>query len=110
MDLKLPFQLKIKYLLSNDDHFEGKAEFHDKEYRINIQAQDGEKFLKIPFSVIGITEKEMLMRISGPSGVYAQDHMIIKEQSECIEINSDSIFYEISNDQEKYDTLEIFVK
>ena len=77
MELKLPFQLKIKYLLTRDDHFEGKAEFHDKEYRINIQGQNEEKFLKIPFNVIGITEEEMLVRISGPSGVYVQDHMII---------------------------------
>ena len=110
MELKLPFQLKIKYLLTHDVHFEGSAEFHGKEYRINIQGQNEEKFLKIPFNVIGITEEEMLVRISGPSGVYVQDHMIIKEQSEWIEIESDSIFYEIANDQEKYDTLEIFVK
>jgi len=110
MDLKLPFQLKIKYLLSHDNHFEGKAEFHKKEYSINIQAQDEEKSLKIPFSVLGITDEEMLVRISGPSGVYVQDHIMIKEQPELIEIKSDSIFYEIANDQEKYDTLEIFVK
>ena len=110
MELKLPLKVRIKYLLSHDQCFEGKTEFHNKEYKINIQAQDDEKVLKIPFSVMGIADKEMLVRISGPSGVYVQDHIIIKEQSELLEIKSDSIFYEIANDQEKYDTLEIFVK
>ena len=110
MELKLPFQLKIKYLLSHDDHFEGMAEFHNKEYKMNIQAHDSDRILRIPFSVLGITDKEILVRISGQSGVYVQDHITLKEQSELIEIKSNSIFYEISNDQEKYDTLEIFVK
>ena len=110
MELKLPFKVRIKYLISNDEFFEGTTEFHNNNYKINIKAQDDKKILKIPFSVIGITAKEMLVRISGPSGVYVQDHMLIVEQAELIEIKSDSIFYEMTNDQEKYDTLEIFVK
>jgi len=110
MELKLPFKIKIKYLLSTNDHFEGKAEFHKKKYKIDIRAQNTEKFIKIPFSVIGIADEEMLVRISGPSGVYVQDHITLKEQSESIEIKSNSIYYEIENNQEKYDTLEIFVK
>ena len=110
MELKLPFKIKIEYLLSYDEHFEGKAEFHKKQYKIDIRAQHEKKFIKIPFSVIGITDKEMLVRISGQSGVYVEDHVTIKEQSEMIEIKSDSIYSEIANDQEKYDTLEIFVK
>ena len=110
MDLKLAFKMKIKYLLSSEEHFEGMTEFHKKEYLLDIRAQNEEKFIRIPFSVIGITDKQILVRISGPSGVYVEDHITLKEQSELIEINSDSMYYEIANDQEKYDTLEIFVK
>ena len=51
-----------------------------------------------------------LVRVSGPSGLYVQDHVKFNGNSEVIEIGSDAVFYEITNNQEKFDTLEIFVK
>ena len=110
MELKIPFKLRVKYLNLNKDHFEGKALFHEKEYNIDIHAEADKKKIKVPFPVMGVTDEEILVRISGPSGVYVQDHVQFDGQSECIEIESDSIFYEVSNNQGKFDAIEIFVK
>ena len=110
MELKIPFKLRVKYLNLNEDHFEGKAIFHENEYKINIHAEVYKKRIKIPFPVMGVTENEILVRISGPSGVYVQDYIPLIGESEWIEIESDSIFYEVANNQGKFDTMEIFVK
>ena len=110
MELKLPFKLRVKYLNRNDDHFEGKILFHEKEYQVDIHAQVNKKTIKVPFPVIGVTDKDILVRISGPSGVYVQDHIQFNGQSECMKIESDTIFFEIANNQDKFDTIEIFVK
>ena len=110
MELKVPFKVKVNYILNHEDHFEGKAIFHEKEYSLKIEAETEEKIIKIPFSTMGVTDDKILVRVSGPSGVYVQDHIEIKGKSELIEIKSNSIFYEISNNHEKFDTLEIFVK
>ena len=110
MELKIPFKLRVKYLNLNEDHFEGKAIFHENEYKINIHAEVYKKRIKIPFPVMGVTENEILVRISGPSGVYVQDYIPLSGESEWIEIESDSIFYEVANNQGKFDTMEIFVK
>ena len=110
MELNVPLKLKVKYLNLNKEHFEGKAIFHEKEYNIDIHTQVDKKKIKVPFPVIGVTDEEILVRISGPSGVYAQDRLQFNEQAEWIEIESDSIFHEVSNNQGKLDTLEIFVR
>ena len=110
VELKLPFKLKIKYLNANGDSFQGKAVFHEKEYPIKIHAENNEKIIKVPFPVMGITDNEILARLSGPSGVYVQDHVKFKGQSKWVEIDSDMIFFEITNSQHKFDTMEIFVK
>ena len=110
MELKIPFKLRVKYLNLNDDHFEGKAIFHEKEYKVNIHAEVTQKKIKVPFPVMGVTENEILVRISGPSGVYVQDYIPLSGESEWIVIESDSIFYEVANNQGKFDTIEIFVK
>ena len=110
MELKIPFKLKMKYLNLNEDHFEGKALFHEKEYQVNIHAEVDKKTIKVPFPVMGITDEQILVRVSGPSGVYVQDHIQFGGGSEWIEIESDSIFYEIANNQGKFDTIEIFVR
>ena len=110
MKLKLPFKLKIKYLNANENRFQGKAVFHEKDYPINIHAENNEKIIKVPFPVIGITDDNILVRVSGPSGVYVEDHVNFKGQSKWIEIDSDIIFFEIANSQHKFDTMEIFVK
>ena len=110
MELKVPIKLKVKYLNLNKEHFEGKAIFHEKEYNIDIHAKVDKKKIKVPFPIIGVTDEEILVRISGPSGIYTQDHLQFNEQPERIEIESDSIFYEVSNNQGKFDTIEIFVR
>jgi len=110
MKLKLPFKVKINYLTLNNNKFDGKAKFHGKDYAISIHAQNNEKIIKIPFPVIGITDDEILVRLSGASGVYVEDHIKFKGKLERIEIDSDTIFHEIKNNQIKFDVLEIFVK
>ena len=110
MELKLPFKLRIKYLNANEGGFQGKAIFHDIEYAINIHAQANEKIIKVPFAVMGVTDNEILVRVSGPSGVYVEDHVKFKGESKWIEIDSDALFSEITNNQNKFDTMEIFVK
>ena len=110
VELKLPFKLKIKYLNANGDSFQGKAVFHEKEYPIKIHAENNEKIIKVPFSVMGVTDDEILVRVSGPSGVYVEDRIKFKGKSKWVEIDSDIIFFEIANSQHKFDTMEIFVK
>ena len=110
MKLKLPFKLKVKYLTKNKNSFEGKVIFHGKEYSVNIHAQNNEKVIKVPFSVMGVTDDEILVRLSAATGVYVQDHVKFKDTSETLEIHSDLIFQEILNNEIKFDTMEIFVK
>ena len=59
---------------------------------------------------MGVTDNEILVRVSGPSGVYVEDHVKFKGESKWIEIDSDALFSEIANNQNKFDTMEIFVK
>ena len=66
MELKIPFKLRVKFLNLNDDHFEGKATFHENEYKVNIHAEVDKKKIKVPFPVMGVTDEEILVRISGP--------------------------------------------
>ena len=110
MRLKLPLKIKIKYLTKNKNNFEGKVIFHDKEYSMNIHAQKNEKVIKVPFSVLGVTDNEILVRLSAASGVYVQDHLKFKGTAKKLEIDSDLIFQEILNNEIKFDTMEIFVK
>ena len=110
VELKLPFNVKIKYLNEHENSFQGKVVFHEKEYSIIIRPQENEKIIKVSFPVMGVTDNQILVRVSGPSGVYVQDHVKFKGKGKFIEIFSDIIFYEIVNNQKKLDTLEIFVK
>ena len=110
MRLKLPLKIKIKYLTKNKNNFEGKVIFHDKEYSMNIHAQKNEKVIKVPFSVLGVTDNEILVRLSAASGVYVQDHLKFKGTAKKLEIDSDLIFQEILNNEIKFDAMEIFVK
>ena len=110
MDVKLPLKLKIKYLNAIENSFSGKAVFHDENYSINIHGQSNGKIIKVPFSIIGVTDNEILVRVSGPSGVYVQDHLKFNGESKMIDIDSNIIFFEIASNQNKYDTMEIFVK
>ena len=110
MKLKLPLKLRLKYLNRNKDHFEGKVIFHEKEFAIDIHATTNTGTIKVPFQVIGVTDEDILVRVSGPSGVYAEEYMQFNKQSKKVKIESYCIFDEVSNNQEKFDTLEIFVR
>ena len=110
MRLKLPFKMKVKYLTKNKNNFEGKTIFHGKEYSIKIHPQKNEKIIKVPFPVLGVTDDEILVRLSAATGVYVQDHVKFKGAAKNLEINSDIIFQEIINNQIRFDTMEIFVK
>ena len=59
---------------------------------------------------MGVSDNEILVRVSGPSGVYVEDHVKFKGESKWIVIDSDALFSEIANNQNKFDTMEIFVK
>ena len=110
MRLKLPFKMQVKYLTKHKNSFEGKVIFHGKEYSVNIHAQNNEKVIKVPFSVFGVADNEILVRLSAASGVYVQDHLKFKGTAKKLEIDSDLIFQEILNNEIKFDTMEIFVK
>ena len=111
MLLKLPFKLKLIQLVKKENIIQGKAVFHEEDYSIEINANSEKKTIKVPFPVIGVTDDNILVRISGPSGVYVEDHIKFEGESKEIEIDSDIIFHEILNNQEKvFDVLEIFVK
>ena len=110
MPLKLPFKIKVKYLTKNKNNFEGKTIFHGKEYSIKIHPQKNEKIIKVPFPVLGVTDDEILVRLSAATGVYVQDHVKFKGAAKNLEIDSDIIFQEIINNQIRFDTMEIFVK
>lgn len=110
MKLKLPLKMKVKYLIKNKNNFEGKTIFHHEEYSMNIHAQKNEKTITVPFPVLGVTDEEILVRLSAASGVYVQDNVKFKGTTKNLEIDSDLIFQEIDNNEIKFDTLEIFVK
>ena len=110
MQLKLPFKMKVKYLTKNEDIFKGRIIFHGKEYSINIHAQKNDRIIKVPFPVLGVTDNEILVRLSAASGVYVQDHIKFKGTAKTLEIESDLIFQEILNNEIKFDAMEVFVK
>ena len=99
--VKLPFKIKIIDLTNDENSFQGKTIFHGKKYSIKIHSTIQEKIIKFPFSVIGVTEDKILVRISGPSGVYVEDYMRFKGESKRIEIESDIMYDEISNNHDK---------
>jgi len=110
MNTKLPLKLSVKDLIAKKHSLEGKAKFHEKNFPITIQNQNDGKLVRVPFQVMGVTDNEILVRVSGPSGVYVQDHVKFKEMEESLIIESNVIFLEITNNQNKFDTIEIFVK
>ena len=110
MELKLPFKLRIKYLNANEGGFEGKLYFMTLNIQSTFMHRLTKRQSKFPFPVMGVTDDEILVRVSGPSGVYVEDHVKFKGESKWIEIDSDTIFSEIANNQNKFDTMEIFVK
>ena len=108
--MRLPIKIIIKNLESAENQISGKVNYHDEEFDLKILNQNSMNVIKIPLSVIGVTGDKILVRISGPSGVYVEDYANFQGESEYIEIFSEVIFSEIKNYQNKFDTIEIFVK
>jgi hypothetical protein len=49
----------------------------------------------------------MLVRLTGPGDIFAEDYLPYHGESEWIEIDSDEITFYIADHQDKFDTLEI---
>ena len=97
---------KIKFLNINQSYFNGKVEFQNQEYNINIQNERRGKVLKLP--IIPASQKDrMIVRFTGPGDIYIEDYLPYKGQSEWVEIDSDEITFYIADHQDKFDTLEI---
>tara|TARA_Y100000590_G_scaffold121865_1_gene139529 strand:+ start:1809 stop:2141 length:333 start_codon:yes stop_codon:yes gene_type:complete len=110
MEMRLPIKIRIKNLEFHEKQISGKVLFHEKEFNLKILHQKVMNVVKIPLSVIGVAGDKILIRVSGPSGVYVEDYVMFQGESEFIEIFSEVIFSEIKNYQNKFDTIEIFIK
>ena len=104
MESETIFKIKIKKLDIAEAYFKGKVEFGNKEYVINLQGHWTEKLIKLPFK---IPAQKVLVRLSGPNGVYVEDFLNYRGQSEWIEIDSQTILYYVADHQDKFDSLEI---
>lgn len=86
--------------------FFGETEFRTDKYKVNIQNQRRGKVLKLPFEIKPKTEK-ILVRISGKGGIFMEDYLPYKGESEWLEIDSDVITYFLADNQDQCDTIEI---
>ena len=108
--LKLPFKIKLCSIDFHKTHFDGEIEFHEKRFPLNIQPIVDKRIIKTPFDVIGVKNQNVLVRISGKNGIYAEDHLKMDGKSSSLEIHSFPICDEISNRYNVLDTIEIFFK
>ena len=104
----VPIKMYITKLDIFESYFKGKAELGDKSYTVNLQPEKRGKVLKLPFN--GKPESKILVRLSGPNGIYAEDYLPFCGESEWIEIDSTEITYFSADHQDNFDTLEIFSK
>ncbi len=107
--MNLPLKIRMKILDSQEKQLFGKVKFHDNNFDLKI-IENSENIIKVPFRVMGVTGDKILVRVSGASGVYAEDHVIFQGKSEIVELSSSIIFSEIKNFENKFDTIEIFLK
>ncbi len=97
---------KIKFLNIYESYFKGKVQLDDDEYTINIQDERRGKVLKLPVSPKSEKER-FLVRLSGPGGVFVEDYLPFKGESEWVDIDSTEITFYIADHQDQFDTLEI---
>lgn len=100
-----PMQIKIKYLNIYESYFKGKAEFRGVEYTINIQNERRGKVVRLPFEPP--SKKQVLVRMSGRSGVQVEDYLPYKGDSEWIEVDSTPITFYIADHQDQFDSMEV---
>ena len=103
-----PLKIKIKKLDISESYFLGKVEFEGEEYKINIQGEWREKLLKLPFKLGN--QKKVLVRLSGPNGVTIEDYLMYRGQSDWVEIDSQDILHFTADNQDKLDTLEVYIE
>ena len=106
MKYESALKIDIKKLDIAEAYFKGKAEFDGKEYSINIQDHWVDKLIKLPFKIPD--QEKVLVRLSGPSGVYIEEFLQYKGKSEWIEIDSQDILHYVADNQDKFDSLEIY--
>ena len=97
---------KITKLGIFQSYFFGETEFRSNKYKVNIQNQRRGKVLKLPFEIKSKSEK-IVVRVSGERGLFIEDYLPYKGESEWLEIDSDKITYFLADHQDQCDTIEI---
>ena len=97
---------KIIKLNINQSYFFGEVEFRSDKYKVNIQNERRGKVLKLPFEIDSKNEK-IIVRASGPGGLFVEDYLPFKGESEWLEIDSNQIAFYIADHQDQLDTIEI---
>lgn len=106
-DLEKPLGIKIKKLNINQAYFLGQAEIDGEEYKINIQGHWKEKLIKLP---INHPQKDkVLIRLTGKDDTMIENIVAYRGKSEWIEIDSTEILYYLADNQDKIDTLEVYL-
>lgn len=90
-------------------YFTGVVEFCSDEYKANVQGQRRDKILRLPFAAPAGMQigRRVLVRVSGPRGLYVEDRLQYGGESEWLEIDSDAITYYLADHQDKMDTIEV---
>ena len=97
---------KIEKLNIYESYFKGTVGFKSREFTINIQTERRGKVLRLPIPLQ--TKKErFVVRLSGPGGIFVEDLLNFKGESEWVEIDSDEITFYVADHQDQFDTLEI---
>ena len=97
---------KITKLDINQSYFFGKVEFRSDEYKVNIQNERRGKVLRLPFQIKTKSEK-IIVRMTGPDGLFVEDYLPYKGESEWLEIDSNEIAFYLADHQDQLDTIEI---
>ncbi|MDX1532933.1 MAG: hypothetical protein R3230_01855 [Nitrosopumilaceae archaeon] len=105
-ELEKPLVIKIKKLDINQAYFLGIAEIDGEEYKINIQGHWKEKLIKLPKKYP--KKDKVLIRLSGEN-VAIEEFVAHRGKSEWIEIDSDEILYYVADNQDQFDTLEVYM-
>lgn len=99
-------EFKIIKLNINQSYFFGEVEFRSDKYKVNIQNERRGKVLKLPFEIDSKNEK-IIVRASGPGGLFVEDYLPFKGESEWLEIDSNEIAFYLADHQDQLDTIEI---
>ena len=105
--LEKPLAIKIKKLDINEAYFFGAAEIDGVEYKINIQGHWKEKLIKLPIK--HPQKDKVLIRLSGEGDTMIENMVAYRGKSEWIEIDSDEILYYVSDHQDQFDMLEVYL-